>query len=211
MCVDENVHVIFDESNNMAEKGLQDEDYDIGITEKKTSGESEQYLEGVSDTQTSEVAPTNAGPLGHSSAKQSLGLQIEPANIKEALKDLDWIMGMQEELNQFERSKVWHLVQRPKSRTVIGTRWVFRNKLDEQGNISRNKARLVVQRYNHEQGIDYDEIFAPIARMEVIRMLISFAIYMGFTLYQMDVKSAFSNGYLKKKVFVKQFPGFESE
>ncbi|XP_015057420.1 uncharacterized protein LOC107003608 [Solanum pennellii] len=95
------------------------------------------------------------------------------------------------------------------SRTVIGTRWVFRNKLDENGVITRNKSRLVVQRYNQEEGIDYDETFAPVARMEAIRILIAFAAFMGFKLYQMDVKSAFLNGDLKEEVFVKQPPGFE--
>ena len=115
---------------------------------------------------------------------------------------------MQEELSQFERSKVWNLVPRPHDRTVIGTRWVFRHKLDDQGQITRNKARLVVQGYNQEEGIDYDETFAPVARMEAIRMLIAFASHMEFKLYQMDVKSAFLNGFLQEEVFVKQPPGF---
>ncbi|XP_070039375.1 uncharacterized mitochondrial protein AtMg00820-like [Nicotiana tomentosiformis] len=118
---------------------------------------------------------------------------------------------MEEELNQFERSKVWHLVHTPKNRIVIGTKWVFRNKLDEQGNITRNKARLVVQGYNQEESIDYDETFAPVARMEAIRMLIAFVAHMEFTLYQMDIKSTFLNAYLKKEVFVKKPLGFESE
>ncbi|XP_075083362.1 uncharacterized protein LOC142167106 [Nicotiana tabacum] len=85
------------------------------------------------------------------------------------------------------------------------------NKLDEQGNITRNKARLVVQGYNQEEGIDYDETFIPIARMEAIRRLIAFAAHMEFTLYQMDIKSVFLNGYLNEEVFVKQPPRFESE
>ena len=116
---------------------------------------------------------------------------------------------IQEELHQFERSKVWYLVPRPIGTTSIATRWVFRNKLDENGVISRNKYRLVVQRYNQEEGIDYDETFAPVARMEIIRILIAFASFMGFKLYQMDVKSAFLNGDLKDEVFIKQPPGFE--
>ena len=86
---------------------------------------------------------------------------------------------------------------------------MFRNKLDENGVITRNKSRLVVQGYNQEEGIDYDETFAPVARMEAIRILIAFAAFMGFKLYQMDVKSAFLNGDLKEVVFVKQPPGFE--
>ena len=98
---------------------------------------------------------------------------------------------MQEELHQFERNKVWHLEQQPRNRTVIGTKWVFRNKLDEQGTVTRNKARLVVQGYNQEAGIDYEETFAPVARIEAIRILIAFAAHKGIKLFQMDVKSAF--------------------
>ena len=107
---------------------------------------------------------------------------IEPKNIKEALLDSDWISAMQEELNQFERRRVWNLVPKPQNRTVIGTRWVFRNKLDEQGQIVRNKARLVVQGYNQEEGIDYDETFAPVARIEAIRILVAYAAHMEFKL-----------------------------
>ncbi|XP_070010087.1 uncharacterized mitochondrial protein AtMg00820-like [Nicotiana sylvestris] len=115
---------------------------------------------------------------------------------------------MQDELNQFERSQVWHLVPRSKDGSVIGTKWVIRNKLDEDGTVTRNKAGLVVQGYIQEEGIDYDETFAPVARLEVLRLLIAFAAYMEFTLHQMDVKSAFLNGYLKEELFVKQPPGF---
>ena len=122
--------------------------------------------------------------------------------------DPDWTIAMQEELSQFERSKVWNLVPRLHDRTIIGTRWVFRNKLDDQGQITRNKVRLVVQGYNQEEGIDYDETFTPMARMEAIRMLIAFAAHMEFKLYQMDVKSAFLNGFLQEEVFVKQPPWF---
>jgi hypothetical protein len=115
---------------------------------------------------------------------------------------------MQEELGEFERNKVWHLVERPSDRTVIGTRWVFRNKLDDLGIIVRNKARLVVQGYNQQEGIDYDETYAPVARLEAIRLLIAFAAHKGLKLFQMDVKTAFLNGYLKEQVFVEQPPGF---
>ncbi|XP_015054944.1 uncharacterized protein LOC107001389 [Solanum pennellii] len=110
--------------------------------------------------------------------------------------------------NEFVRSNVWYLVPRPVDRTVIGTRWVFRNKLDERGVIISNKSRLVVQGYNQEEG-NYDETFAPVSRMEAIRIFIAFANFMGFKLYQMDVKSAFLNGDLKEEVFVKQPPSFE--
>ncbi|XP_070010255.1 uncharacterized mitochondrial protein AtMg00820-like [Nicotiana sylvestris] len=110
---------------------------------------------------------------------------------------------MQDELNQFERSQVWHLVPRPNDRSVISTKWVFRNKLHEDGTITRIKARLVVQGFSQEEGIDYDETFATVAILEAIRLLITFAAHMEFTLHQMDVKSTFLNGYLKEEVFVK--------
>jgi len=117
---------------------------------------------------------------------------------------------MQEELHQFEMNKVWHLEPQPEDRTIIGTKWAFKNKLDELGTVIRNKARLVVQGYNQEEGIDYEETFAPVARLKAIRILIAFAAHMGIKLYQMDAKSVFLNGYLKEEVYVKQSPGFES-
>ena len=123
-----------------------------------------------------------------------LGLKI----VDEALADSDWVLAMQEELHQFERNKVWHLVPWPKNRTIIGTKWVFRNKLDEFRTVTRKRARLMVQGYNKEEGINYEETFAPVARIEAIRILIAFAAHMEFKLYQIDVKNEFLNGYLKE-------------
>ena len=134
----------------------------------------------------------------------------EPKNIKEALSDEHWTIAMQEELNQFERNRVWDLVERPKDLNVIGTKWVFRNKVDEFGTVIRNKARLVAQGYNQEEGIDFDETFAPVARLESIRILLAFACFLNFTLFQMDIKSAFLNGFINEEVYVEQPPGFES-
>ena len=116
---------------------------------------------------------------------------------------------MQEELGQFERNKVWTLVPRPTNYPIIETKWVFRNKMDELGNMIRNKARLVVQRYNQEEDINFDETFAPVARIEVIRLLLAFACLMNFKLFQMDVKSAFLNGFIQEEVYVKQPLDFE--
>ena len=117
---------------------------------------------------------------------------------------------MQEELNQFERNEVWELVPRPNDQSVIGTKWVYRNKMDENGIIIRNKARLVAQGYNQQEEIDYEETFAPVARLEVIRMLLAFACHKNFILYQMDVKNAFLNGFINEEVYVEQPPEFES-
>ncbi|CAL8107783.1 unnamed protein product [Prunus armeniaca] len=135
--------------------------------------------------------------------------KLEPKNSKEALLDCDWIMAMQEELDQFTRNDVWYLVPRPKDLNVIGTKWVFRNKTDENGVITRNKARLVAQGYSQVEGLDFDETFAPVARLESVRLLLAIACHMRFKLHQMDVKSAFLNGVLQEEVYVEQPVGFK--
>ncbi|GJT43520.1 retrovirus-related pol polyprotein from transposon TNT 1-94 [Tanacetum coccineum] len=90
----------------------------------------------------------------------------KPKNVGGALKDKSWVVATQEELNQFTANDVWELVPNPKSMTIIGNKWVFINKFDENGVVSRNKARLVAQGYNQQEGIDYDETYAPVARLE---------------------------------------------
>ncbi|GJW75021.1 putative ribonuclease H-like domain-containing protein [Tanacetum coccineum] len=120
--------------------------------------------------------------------------QNEPKKISEALEDESWVDAMQEELLQFKIQKVWILVDLPYGKKAIGTKWVYRNKKDERGVVVRNKARLVAQGHRQEEGIDYDEVFAPVARIEAIRIFLAFASYMGFIVYQMDVKSAFLYG-----------------
>ncbi|GJU29653.1 putative ribonuclease H-like domain-containing protein [Tanacetum coccineum] len=105
--------------------------------------------------------------------------------------------------------KVWRLVDLPKGKHAIGTKWIYRNKKDERGIIVRNKARLVAQGYTQEEGIDYDEVFASVARIEAIRLFLAYASFMGFIVYQMDVKSAFLYGTIEEEVYVCQPPGFE--
>ncbi|GKD02589.1 retrovirus-related pol polyprotein from transposon TNT 1-94 [Tanacetum coccineum] len=100
------------------------------------------------------------------------------------------------------------IVPNPKNMTIIGTKWVYRNKLDENGVVSRNKARLVAQGYNQQEGIDYNETYAPVARLESIRILLAYACALDFKLFQMDVKSAFLNGFINEEVYVAQPPGF---
>ncbi|GKD77446.1 putative ribonuclease H-like domain-containing protein, partial [Tanacetum coccineum] len=114
--------------------------------------------------------------------------------ISQALKDESWVEAMQEELLQFKLQQVWILVDLPFRKKAIGTKWVFRNKRDERSIVVKNKARLVAQDYIQEEGIDYDEVFAPVARIEAIRLFLAFASYMGFLVYQMDVKSDFLYG-----------------
>ncbi|GKB48950.1 zf-CCHC domain-containing protein [Tanacetum coccineum] len=136
---------------------------------------------------------------------------IEPKNVNEALKDESWVVAMQEELNQFIANDVWELVPLPISQSVIGTKWVFRNKLDENGIVSRNKARLVAQGYNQQEGIYYDETYAPVARLESIRILLAIACANNFKLYQMDVKSAFLNGFINEEYIKEMLKKFGLE
>nr|GEY20015.1 copia protein [Tanacetum cinerariifolium]GEY20331.1 copia protein [Tanacetum cinerariifolium] len=116
---------------------------------------------------------------------------------------------MQEELLQFKMQKVWVLVDLPKGKRAIGSKWIFRNKKDERGILIRNKARFVVQGYTQKEGIDYKEVFAPVARIKAIRLFLAYASFLGFMVYQMDVKSAFLYGTIKEEVYVCQPPGFE--
>ena len=135
----------------------------------------------------------------------------EPTKVDEAFLEPEWIQAMQEELHQFELNNVWELVKRPDPRkhNIIGTKWIYRNKQDENGLVVRNKARLVAQGYTQVEGIDFDETFAPVARLEAIRILLAYANHHDIILYQMDVKSAFLNGKLEEEVYVAQPPGFE--
>jgi hypothetical protein len=117
---------------------------------------------------------------------------------------------MHEELENFERNQVWQLVEPPPNCKPVGTKWVWKNKEGENGEVVRNKSRLVAQGYTQKEGIDYEETFAPVARLEAIKILLAFSMAKGFRLYQMDVKSAFLNGFLEEEVYVRQPPSFES-
>jgi hypothetical protein len=135
---------------------------------------------------------------------------IEPFRVEEALQDLDWVLAMQKELNNFKRNEAWSLVPHPKQ-NVVGTKWVFRNKQDEHSVVIRNKDRLVAKGYAQVAGLDFEETFAPVARLESIWILLAYAAHHSFKLFQMDVKSAFLNGLIKEEVYVEQPPGFEGD
>jgi hypothetical protein len=151
---------------------------------------------------------TTRSRVAHFCEHYSFISSIEPYRMEDALRDSDWVLAMQEELNNFTRNEIWHLVPRP-NQNVVGTKWVFRNKQDEHGVVTRNKARLVAKGYSQVEGLDFDETYATVARLESIRILLAYATYHGFKLYQMDVKSAFLNGTIKEEVYVEQPPGFE--
>ena len=134
--------------------------------------------------------------------------QFKSKKVDEALQDADWVNFMHEELHQFIWNVVWELVPRPKGVNVIGTKWIFKNKSDEHGTVIINKSRLVTQGYTQVEGVDFDETFALIARLESIRILLAIASHLNFKLYQMDVKSTFINGMLQEEVYVEKPKGF---
>jgi hypothetical protein len=133
---------------------------------------------------------------------------FEPKDIGHTLSDHNWVNSLHEELENFERNQVWELVDPPPGCKPIGTKWVWKNKEGEKGG---NKSRLVAQGFSQKEGIDYEETFAHVARLEAIRILLAFSVAKGFKLHQMDVKSAFLNGVLEEEVYVRQPPGFENE
>nr|GEU59489.1 retrovirus-related Pol polyprotein from transposon TNT 1-94 [Tanacetum cinerariifolium] len=136
---------------------------------------------------------------------------IEPATVAEALRDVNWVRAMQEELDQFTRLKIWRLVSRPEGKSIIKTKWIFKNKKDESSLVIQNKARLVAVGYSQQEGIDYNETFSPVARIEAIRLFLAYASHKDFTVFQMGVNTAFLNGILKEEVYVGQPLGFVSK
>nr|GEY13592.1 hypothetical protein [Tanacetum cinerariifolium] len=135
--------------------------------------------------------------------------QMEPKKPVQALKDPSWVEAMQEELLQLKLLNVWTLVDLPKDKWAIGTKWIFRNKKDERGIVIKNKVRLVAQGHTQEEGIDYDEVFAPVARIKAIRLFLAYASFKDFIVCQMDVKSAFIYKKIEDEVYVYQPPGFK--
>jgi hypothetical protein len=119
------------------------------------------------------------------------------------LEDLNWVLAMQDELNNFKRNEVWSLVPCPKQ-NVVGTKWVFRNKQDKDGLMTRNKARIVAKGYAQVAGLDFEETFAPVTRLESIFILLAYAAHHSFKIFQMDMKRAFLNGPIKEEVYVEQ-------
>ncbi|GJZ73353.1 retrovirus-related pol polyprotein from transposon TNT 1-94, partial [Tanacetum coccineum] len=132
---------------------------------------------------------------------------IEPKNIKEAMADHSWIESMQDELNQFERLQVWELVPRPEGKNIIALKWLWKNKCDAENIVVRNKTRLVAKGYKQEEGIDFEESFAPVARLEAVRMFIAYAAHKNITIFQMDVKTAFLNGIIDLTLFTRRHGG----
>ncbi|GJR75556.1 retrovirus-related pol polyprotein from transposon TNT 1-94 [Tanacetum coccineum] len=133
---------------------------------------------------------------------------VEPKNFKQAMIKPSWIEAMQEEIHEFERLHVWELVPCPYKVTLIKLKWIYKVKIDEFGRVLKNKARLVAQGFRQEEGIDFEESFSPVARIEAIRIFVANAVNKNMTIFQMDVKTAFLNGELKEEVYVSQPEGF---
>nr|GEY57507.1 retrovirus-related Pol polyprotein from transposon TNT 1-94 [Tanacetum cinerariifolium] len=133
---------------------------------------------------------------------------VEPKTYKDALTQACWIEAMQEELNEFERLKVWELTPRPDKVIVITLKWIYKVKLDELGGILKNKVRLVARGYHQEERIDFEESFAPVTRLDAIRIFLAFAAHVNMIVYQMDVKTAFLNDIMQEEVYVSQSDGF---
>ncbi|GKC86336.1 retrovirus-related pol polyprotein from transposon TNT 1-94 [Tanacetum coccineum] len=133
---------------------------------------------------------------------------VEPKNFKQAMTKPSWIDAMQEEIHEFKRLQVWELVPCPDKVLLIKLKWIYKVKTDEFGGVLKNKARLVAQGFRQEEGINFEESFAPVARIEAIRIFIANAAHKNMTIYQMDVKTAFLNGKLKEEVYVSQPEGF---
>ncbi|GJZ84670.1 retrovirus-related pol polyprotein from transposon TNT 1-94 [Tanacetum coccineum] len=136
-----------------------------------------------------------------------IGNPLRP-KYKEALKEACWIEAMQEELNEFEQLEVWELVPRLDRVMIITLKWIFKVKLNKLGGVLKNKARLVARGYRQEEGIDFEESFVTVDRLEAIRIFIAYAAYKNMIVYQMDVKTAFLNGILREEVYVSQPDGF---
>ena len=146
--------------------------------------------------QDSEV--TAEGDLVH----MALLAEMEPVSFEEAVKETHWMEAMREELRSIEKNQTWRLTPLPMGKKAIDVRWVYKVKLNPKGEVSKYKARLVAKGFLQRHGLDYDEVFAPVARIETIRLVVSLASYHCWPIHQMDVKSAFLNGPLEEEVFV---------
>ena len=136
---------------------------------------------------------------------------LEPGSFEEASKQEVWVKATEEEIQIIEKNNTWELVNRPHGKDIIGVKWVYKTKLNPDGTIQKHKARLVAKGYSQQPGIDYNETFAPVARLDTIRALIALASQKGWSIHQLDVKSAFLNGVLEEEIYVEQPQGFVSE
>ncbi|KAJ9546865.1 hypothetical protein OSB04_019408 [Centaurea solstitialis] len=218
--IEETIHVKFDESNPFSSSSFSDNN-DV---EQWANSYFQEDIPSTSGSSKGAPLVADLPQLDSVAEESSSTVAAEPLQVVPQPSALRWtrdhpidqvlgdpstgVSAMQEELVEFERNLFWILVHRPSRKAIIGLKWIFRNKLDEYGIVIRNKARLVAQGYRQEEGIDYDETFSPVARLEAIRLFLAYAAHMKFQVFQMDVKSEFLNGKLTEEVYVAQPPGF---
>ena len=140
-----------------------------------------------------------------------LYIDHEPLTFQEAVEEDCWRSAMVEEILTIQKNDTWELLALPPKKKTIGVKWVYKIKRTVDGSINRYKARLVARGYKQKYGIDYEEVFAPVARLDIVRMLISLTAHHSWKIYQLDVKSAFLNGVLEEEVYVEQLEGFISQ
>ncbi|PKI72239.1 hypothetical protein CRG98_007376 [Punica granatum] len=162
----------------------------------------------VEATQKWEAVPQNAQSEEEELNSEELVDDTPLPNFEEAKEDKKWVFAMMEELNMIEKNQTWDLVERPQDRKAIEVKWVNRTKLKPDGSVNKYKVRLVVKGYAQIWGVDYSETFAPVARLDVIRLLLAVEAQKGCKVYHLDVKSAFLNGVLKEEIYVEQPKGF---
>nr|GEU91805.1 hypothetical protein [Tanacetum cinerariifolium] len=230
----ETIHVDFDELTAMASKqsssrhtlnemtpatiNVEEDIHDIGVAYMRNDPLfGVPILEVASAQSSSTVSPYTIVQLDHQIQQHNSkwtkdhpldNIIVEPKTYKDALTQSSWIEAMQEELNEFERLKVWELVPQQDKVMVNTLKWIYKVKLDELGGILKNKARLVARGYRQEEGIDFEESFAPVARLEAIRIFLAYAAHKNMVVYQMDVKTVFLNGNMREEVYVSQPDGF---
>lgn len=136
-------------------------------------------------------------------------MSCQPTYFKEGAKETHWFQAMNQEIDSIEKNKTWDLVDFPRHKKSIGVKWVYKTKLNEKGEIEKHKARLVAKRFLQQPGINYGENFSLVARLDTVRTLLAIAAQHKWKVYQMDVKSAFLNGFLEEEVYVEKPPGFE--
>lgn len=217
--------VIFDESNRLSvqkESCPDNSNYLIGVgsaSPESVESDSEitEFVE--SDSELSDIEPeqlrrsdrVNKQPDRYGEWVYSCAVNADPASYEEAVKCLDkdkWIQAMNKEINSIAENKVWTLTELPNDIKPVNCKWVYKTKRDGEGNVESYKARLVAQGYSQIEGIDYDQTFAPVARFESIRTLLSLAVQYDLKLHQMDVQNAFLNGKLEENIFIRQPKGF---
>lgn len=135
--------------------------------------------------------------------------EFDPITYEEAVKSDKWKKAMDAEIEAIERNNTWELIEMPPEGKVIGVKWIYKTKLNEKGEVDKYKARLVAKGYNQQYGVDYAEVFAPVARLDTVRVILSLAAQNDWTVYQLDVKSAFLHGELNEEVFIAQPPGYK--